>query len=255
MAFAAVCVFAGCGENDKSKDNASATPDEANQTETVENTTEAPLKTYEIETKYAKLKYPERWKDTVKASINDGEPYSVTFSAGDQKLFTLYFNSAEGDAVGTLIRDDVNTVVSVSTEPLNPKAKKYSDYKTMQEDVNVIFQNLREDYEFTEEVIGDVEESVYEIKTDLTTLYYPTRWKDKVTVKSEKDKITFSSEDTPLFAFVIGSDDGIPVGTYDGKSISVIDYPVKTKEQANMQEDLNVVIRNLEKDKKFTPID
>ncbi len=251
-------MMTACSDKPSEATEAEATADEAAKAEqsAAENNseqpeTEAPVETYDIETKYAVLKYPKAWQDEVDVTIDDGTPYKVGFKCGEQPLFTLVFNGKEGDVLGTLIRDDGNVVVRVSMDKLDKKDKRYSDYSTMQEDVNVIFQHLKEDYQFPDGEIEDFDESVYEIKTDFATLYYPQRWKDKVTVKTDKTEVIFSNGSTPLFALSFGGENGYEVGTYNGKPLKIIDYPVESDEHANMQEDVNVILDNLRKDSKF----
>ena len=249
---AAMFIFSACSGDSSSKSK----KDDAESTtvEEVTETTEAPVATYEIKTKYAVLKYPEKWKDSVKVSVSEKEPYTVSFSADKQPLFTYVFNGTEGDLLGTIIRDDGNVVVRIKTGKLDKKAKKYDDYAAMQEDLNVILQNLAKDYKFVYEEVESNDDSVYEIKTDFATLYYPQRWKDKVTVKTDKNQVQFSSGKTPLFTLSFGGNDGILLGTYDGKELRMIDYPLDDKEMANMQEDVNVILEYLRKDEKFEEV-
>ena len=106
--FAAFCMV-GC---DDGKATQTATSDES-PAAAAEEPTEEPLVTYDIQTKFAVLKYPERWKDSVSVSIDDGEPYTVSFLLNDIRVFDLLFNSEEGDILGTLDNGTEKVLLSV----------------------------------------------------------------------------------------------------------------------------------------------
>lgn len=239
-----VCLV-GCG-NGNTSDH--ATPDED---QTIE-ATEEPLVTYEINTKYAVLKYPERWKDTVTVKIDDGEPYTVSFLLNDVKVFDLFFNGEQGDIIGTLDNGSEKVLLSVNTVKVDKNSDNYQTYCDMQEDVNVILKSLGEDYTF---IVGvdarEDEPEVYAIETSLTDLYYPVKWREKVTVDVSDELVKFSCNGTPLFDLSFGGEKGILIGSYDGKEIRVIDYPLEDEEMKNMQEDVNVILSRLMKDEKF----
>lgn len=127
------------------------------------------------------------------------------------------------------------------------------DLAEMQEDINVIFQHLVSDYDFEAGVALEKEDdSVFEIETSVTTLYYPTKWKDRVTVDVEDTKVSFSCDGTPLFDLVFTeSDDGYLLGTYSGTPINIVDYMVYDDTLAAMQEDVNVILQHLMEDENF----
>ena len=258
----AFCLSACGGGNDSSGSSdvkqSAATKDEAASGEAdstaapaVPEMTESEVETFEIETKYAVLKYPKKWEKDVNVKINDGDPYTVSFSSNNVPLFSLVFNGTQGDYIGTLKRDDGNVTLRIVSEHLDKNSDRYEDYASMAEDVNEILNHLHFDYGLEIGEPEEIDDSVYEIKTELATLYYPQRWKDKVSVSTKDNKVTFSSGETPLFTLVFGGEEGVPVGTYEGKQLCIIDYPVESDELANMQEDVNVILHYLIGDQGF----
>lgn len=236
-------VIVGCSNN-------KATPDESAQGE--EAPTEAVRNNYEIKTKIATLKYPEQWKEIVKVEAQDSEPYTVTFSAYDVKVFELFFNGTQGDLLGTLITDDGQYLVTTSMVKVSESSEHYEDYRNIQEDVNVILENLGKDYKFVPGVDArEDNQDVYAISTSIGDLYYPVKWKDRVTVDVTDSKVSFSCEGTPLFDIMIGGETGNLVGRYDGTNILIVDYPLEDADMKNMQEDVNVILNHLQEDEKF----
>ncbi len=250
-------VFAAC--SDKKDDTAAK--DEAVSGETSETATEKPIEVYEIETKYCTLKYPKEWKDKVNVMIDDSDVYTVRFACGKVKLFDLTFNGGDGYTLGTVIGKDENIVVRLMSYDIDKKAKNYEELNAMSGSVNVIIEHLNADYTFekTDESEDD-SNSVFEIKTSLTTLYYPQKWEDSVTIISEDNAVYFSCGNTKLFDLLFDSDKGDFLGSYDGTDISVVSYDIKKgklsdEEYTNllgMQDGLNVILGYLDKDKLFT---
>ena len=239
------CIFAGCKNQEKN-----ASPDEAETI--VETSTEEEDKTFDTSTKFATLKYSERWKDIAQIDIDDGEPYTVSFSVNGAKAFDLIFNGEEGDILGTLFTDDGQYLVRVLAPMPDESSSDYENIRNMQEDINTIINNFAEDYDFVPGVdVREEEVEVYAISTDLTDLYYPVKWQDKVTTEVLYDRVNFSCAGTPLFDIVFGGDEGIYIGNYDGTDIFVIDYLLEDDEMKNMQEDVNVILSYLQKDDKF----
>ena len=234
-------MLAACGNSASGDDR--ATDDEPE--------TEEVITLYEIKTDYAVLKYPDKYKDSVDVKIDNGDPYTVTFSSDDVVLFTLGFNGGKGDVIGTIISDSGNTVLRVDQPVLDKSMENYDTYFSMQEDLGYIVTNLSKDYKFVAGEIEDDNVEVYEIECEYATLSYPVKWKDKVDVESVENGVRFSSGGTPLFDILFGSDKGILVGTYDGQEVRVVDYPVKDAELAAMQEDINVILDHLAADEKF----
>ena len=98
------------------------------------------------------------------------------------------------------------------------------------------------------------DDAVFAIETSLTTLYYPEKWKDQVTVTVEDAQVSFTTTDgTQLFELVFAeSDEGYFIGTYGETPIYMIDHMVYDDTLAAMQEDVNVIISHLMEDEQFT---
>lgn len=245
IAFLLACVlsaalFAGCGRSGQEAEESAEDYDT--------------VATYEIQTAYAVLKYPERWEKTVETEISESDPAAVRFSANGDALFDLFFNADEGDVLGTLITDDGQYLMTVRMAELDQEGEHYQDYAAMQEDINVILANLKKDYQFVSGVdVREEETEVFEIQTPVVSLYYPVKWQEKVTVETTDNGAKFSCGGTPLFDIVFGDGDGVVVGTFDGKEVKIVDYSVDDPEMANMQEDVNVILSYLQQNDKYTP--
>ena len=123
-------------------------------------------------------------------------------------------------------------------------------------DTNLTTESESEETEtaYTDPVESD---DLFTIETSFALLKYPSKWKEKVDVTVNDKRVTFSSESKPLFDLLIDSDEGFVMGTLVGESrdvvINVLDYPIENEEQAEMQEDMNVIMQNLMKDYNFIP--
>lgn len=107
--------------------------------------------TFDIETKYCKLSYPTKWKDAVSVDISETGAYTVSFTAGEAKLFDLVFGGSEKDMLGTLpYNDEVINVclISYDIDQNSMSEKEYLNCCAMEEDVNVIISRLIENYGF-----------------------------------------------------------------------------------------------------------
>lgn len=192
------------------------------------------------------LKYPQKWEDELSVTQEEDR---VCFSRGELRLFDLVFNKPdEGILLGTVYGKQ-NTVITVVTYPLeggDPEARQ------MQEDVNDVLDHLLEEYDFVAGEAGElIEGEVYAIPTPVTTLYYPTRWKERVTVDILADRVSFSSAGVPLFDLVFSEDAGFLLGYYDGTPISFVEYPVEDEDQVRMKDDVNVILDYLSMDEAF----
>lgn len=192
------------------------------------------------------LKYPQKWADRVSVTQEEDR---VSFARGELRLFDLVFNKPdEGVLLGTVYGRQ-NIVITVVTYPLeggDPEARE------MQEAVNDILDHLLEEYDFVAGEAGEIiEAEVYAIPTPVTTLYYPTRWKDRVTVDILADRVSFSNAGTPLFDLVFSEDEGFLLGYYDGTPISFVEYPAENEDQARMKDDVNVILDYLSMDEAF----
>ena len=112
---------------------------------------------------------------------------------------------------------------------------------------------LAEDYNLVpEEAIDDEDPMDFEIQTSLVTLYYPSRWKEKVEIEVLDNGVKFSAAGTPLFDLMFEECDGYLLGTYQETPIYMVEYPVETEEQAAMQAGVNTILQHLTEDPSFT---
>lgn len=201
--------------------------------------------TYTIQAGGLELKYPAKWKDKVKVTLSGNQ---ASFTRGEDKLFDILFNSDKGDVLGT-VKGDKNTVVSVVSYKLKDGDAELSE---MAADLNVILNKLSADYDFViGERIVDEDNSTFDIETPVVTLKYPSKWKDKVKVDITEDGVKFTSGGAKVFDLMFVEGDGYLLGKYNDTPIYVIDYPVKEKEQQDMQAGINVILQNLRQDSNF----
>lgn len=92
---------------------------------------------------------------------------------------------------------------------------------------------------------------LFEIKTDVVSLYYPEKWKDKVDVKVNGKTVSFMNNGDKVFDLRFENCDGYLLGTYKNTPIYIVEYKAKNDDQVAMQQDVNVIINNLSKDKNF----
>ncbi len=239
-----IIMFAGC-QNDGKK----ATADEAS----TEQTTEAE-KVTKVSTPYADLCVPESFDKNVTNKVSKKDPYTLTFSSKKDNtvLFDIIFNG-KGDALmGTIVGEKENTIVYMNVPKLNKKSDGYEDNLGYQQGVNTIVKYLEKDYDFrVDEAIEKQDSETFDVKTKVVTLKYPKKWEKKVKVTEKEDTVSFKAGDTRLFDLRFSKGDGNLLGTYKDTPIYVVEYKVKTDEQKAMQQDVNVIINNLSKDKDF----
>ena len=256
-----ISVIANGGSGTKKVDKED--PEATEATETVE-ATEPPFvqlvdeaDTYQIDLGFAKLRFPNAYKDTIKIEGVKEYQYSdgfvLKFTAADNgvKLYDLYFNQQKDDILGTLTTDAGYTYIYVESNALDPDDVEHI---AMQETINVIISGMINDYEFaTNEILTeDFDNSeVFAIETDVVTLYYPTRWQDKVEIKVEGNTVSFKSGDKNIFDLRFEECDGYLLGTYDGTPIYMVEYPVSSDEESAIQQDVNIIIQHLMEDEKF----
>ena len=94
-------------------------------------------------------------------------------------------------------------------------------------------------------------EAVFDIDTRIVTMKYPAKWREDVQIDVSDDGVRFSNNGTALFDLLFHECDGYLLGSYNGTPIYIIDYPVDDAEQANMQEDVNVILQYLMDDPSF----
>lgn len=218
--------------------------------------------TYAIETPYAILAYPVRWRDQVQTTVEGTDVYSLKFTAGETPLFDLNFGGTEGALLGTLKITSGNVVLRIVSYDIDENAENYMDLCIMQEDINVIIQHLAAEYDFTigAEIIEE-DTSTFEIETSLATLYYPQKWQDSVSVEVTDNKAAFSTTDgVQLFDLEFGQSEGVLLGTYGETELHIISYDIEQGERSEedynklcaMQEDVNVILQHLLEDEAFT---
>lgn len=110
-------------------------------------------KVYTIDTKYAKLTYPEKWKDKVRYEINEHGTYTVLFygNVGSRELplFDLIFGESGDYKLGTLTVDSETIPLYVhhyEMENVGLTNEEYENWIAMCEDINVIISELENDY-------------------------------------------------------------------------------------------------------------
>ena len=210
--------------------------------------------TYKIDLGFIELRYPTKFKDSVTVAGAEKheatDKFTVSFSVNNVNLFDLYFNDKKDSVLGTLDVDGNQVGVYVKTYVLKDKDAEYME---QQESLNVIIQALIADYGFKPGVEPEVAESneVFEIKTDVVSLYYPAKWKDKVDVKVNGKTVSFENEGKSVFDIRFEECDGFLLGTYKTTPVYIVEHEAKNDEQVAMQQDVNVIISQLEKDTNF----
>ena len=218
------------------------------------------VKSTAFSTPYAELRLPDSYVGSVKAEVENKDPYTLTFSSGNDgtRLYSLIFNGEGEILLGTILGEKEYTTLYATVYPLDQESENFVDNAEYQEDMDIILANLRSDYSFENGEVLEKPET-FEIKTDVVTLCYPTKWKDKVDIKNEADSVTFSSDGTVLFVVSFVDDGGYLLGEYKGHpiyltlgSLSGIDKESEAyKEMSAMQEDSNVMLDALESDPDF----
>lgn len=216
---------------------------------------------YDIKTPYCNLCIPKSFDDKVEYAVKSENPYTVTFKTVDgNNLFEISFNGT-GASLGTLVLEDEIVTVNIKTESLDRENDKYIEHCQYQEEgINAILQNLSAEYDFrVGEEIGVENIETFDINTDVMPLKYPVKWKEDVEITVEENVVKFSCEDIKLFDLCFDMDEGYLLGTYDGKSISIVDYELNEDafdedeylKLSSMKEDVNIIIQNLSENEKF----
>lgn len=208
-----------------------------------------------ISTPYADLRLPASFDKAVSHEETGNEPYVITFKSrtDETELFSIIFNGTGEYLVGTLMGEEKNTVVHANTNDLDQNDQNYESNLFYQEQLYLILGYLAEDYNLVpEEAIDDEDPTDFEIQTSLVTLYYPSRWKEKVEIEVLDNGVKFSAAGTPLFDLMFEECDGYLLGTYQETPIYMVEYPVETEEQAAMQAGVNTILQHLTEDPSFT---
>ena len=239
-----ICVFLFCAcgsQSDGNPENA-ATVDSAG------------VKYNIIETPYANLRVTEDFDENVAHKETGKEPYVLTFSSkkDDTELFSIVFNGKGNTLFGTIVGEDANTVIHTNLVKLDENSENYETNRAYQDKLKDILSCLTADYEIIlgEEVDHETT-SDFDIETPVVTLKYPNKWKNKVKVEVTDDSVKFSNNGTPVFDLVFKETKGYLLGTYKETPIYMVEHPVKTNEQAAMQQDVNVILKHLMKDPNF----
>lgn len=107
-------------------------------------TSQAQVETFDIETVYGNLTYPERWKEQLRIAQQEDEiQFFGTVKGKEEKLlFTLGFGKSEGYLLGTL--DDIDLyIIDAETEFGDDWTDDEKEQIiSMQEDFNVILDGL-----------------------------------------------------------------------------------------------------------------
>lgn len=232
-----------------------------NEAETTARNNHLDVETYTVETRYCNLKYPAKWEGKVKTEIFDNYGYIVKFIADDVSLFDFEFVEGNGVLLGTLVTDSENVVIKITSYDLEHEMQDYDIYAEMQSDIDVIIENLMADYTLElDEIIEPEEESVFEIKSSLVALYYPTKWKESILVETSENRVKFSCNSVPLFDIVFGDNENVsPLGYYKDIAVSVTTHDISSDFYTDseyvylraMQEDVDVVIEGLLSDENF----
>lgn len=219
------------------------------------------IETYTIETRYCDLKYPTKWEGKVKTEILENYGYIVKFVANDINLFDFEFVEGNGALLGTLITDNENIVINITSYELEHEMQDYEIYASMQSDIDVIIENLMADYNLMLDKIVEPEGwDVYTIESSLVTLYYPSKWKEFVTIETSDMSVKFSCNAVPLFDIVFGDTECDSVlGYYNDIPVGVVTYDIYSGLFTDseyvylraMQEDVDVIIEGLLSDENF----
>lgn len=200
---------------------------------------------FPVELGFVTLRYPAQWQDSVQitgAGKHDPrERFSVSFSAGTQKLFDLLFNSEDGILLGTL-RGDEYTTISVK---LVPDLTDDAQLK-MQEDVNTILQGLIAEYDFAPgERLSKEDSGVFTFRSKIGTLCYPNKWKDAVEIETTDAHVRFSHEGNKLFDLAFADGDGFLIGSVGDTPVYLVYYSANNEMERAMQDDVNVLLQAL----------
>lgn len=217
--------------------------------------------TITLNTPYIDLQIPASYEGKVEAEVTSEDPYTLTFkTTNGTEIYTLYFGKETENLFGTILMEDKNVVLYASFEAFDKEDEHYNEYGEYQDGVNTILHNLMKNDNFiVNEIVEYEDTTTFDIKTDLVTLKYPNKWKDKVTVEVTDDMVKFSCGQEKLFDLVFKECDGYLLGTYQDTPIYIISYEFdETKydeaeqmELYGMAEDVNVILQYLMEDSKF----
>lgn len=131
-------LFAGCGSN-------SATPDEA----TADSSAAMAVPVFDVNTVYGKVHFPERWKDKAEIKTDDKKiaVEMKTSQSGSQPVFDICFGESKGNLVGRMNNGstDVRVVTYEPEKDAKLTEQEKTDYYVIMEDLNYILESLNKD--------------------------------------------------------------------------------------------------------------
>ncbi len=216
------------------------------------NDSSAPDADIRVETPYTDIVVPEIYKDAVENEVVSEDPYTLLFKTKDDgtELYSVVFGDSGDFLLGTL---DDGTSVYINVYDLDSSSGDYDSNAMYQEGLYGVLENLCQNSSFKiNNALNTDEMLTFGIKTDVVTLKYPRKWKNKVKVDVDGDTVRFSCSETELFDFCFFEvENGTLIGTYKNNPIYIVNYEVENDEYLQMVEDLNVIIKNLMKDENF----
>lgn len=235
-----------------------------------------------VQTPYADLVYPGKWKPYVKTEILEKDGYTVSFmacfeSGSPLALFDITFAGTAGDAVGFVAKDAGEPVrVSIQTYELGIDTLKDPElqwrYIEMREDLNYILQHLELKEPMQEETAQKVWETLT-VETPYGTLSCQSAWGQNLfaeVLEGQECTVTFfgkvgEMDAIPLFSIIYGGDSGRLLGELEEGKISVylqyygLQADGSLTQDAmdklySMQEEVNRVIQSLKEIPGFKPV-
>lgn len=251
-------LFCACGNANGDSQSKGATMDEA----VAATLPDAETPVTELKTPYVVLKYPAAYQKDIVTAVTGENPYTLAFRAKDgTALFTLIFNGKGEYLLGTITGENENVILYADIARLDEKSETYEEYSRYQESLGVITSHLKKDYGFIYNIAEEKEDTAtFDIKTDVCTLKYPEKWKNKVSVDVDEKAARFSCGQVKLFDIVFSEEPGaVLLGTYSGTPVCVVSYTIdktglskeESAELVSMQDDVNVIYDNLAADKNF----
>lgn len=219
--------------------------------------------TIKISTPYSDLKLRKSIAENLLYEVTSENPYTLTFKTKKDgtELFSFVFDGTGDNLIGTITGKDKNTVVYMNVFDLDSNSENYEEYSSYQMAMNDIANSLLDNKNFvSDEVVEYEDNSTFDIKTNIVTLKYPNKWKNKVNIDVSDEAVIFTFKDTKLFDIYFKDiENGSKIGTYDKTPIFVISYlpddnrlsEEEMNEYTEMQYDINEIVNNLKKDKKF----
>ena len=154
-----ICI-SGCQSKNKtdSKDTQSteSSQEKSNDNKSTQEFYSSDDEVFEINTDYAVLKYPSEYKEIVKTSVTNENPYTISFTTEinktDIKLFDIVFGGSDGYKLGTLKKDgksiEVYTVDYSANFSTELSDEEMNTLNTLTQKINVVISNLIKDYDF-----------------------------------------------------------------------------------------------------------